>query len=73
MEWVTPILVALISGAFAYLGANATVKVAIAKLEQRIDAIDNNIKRLETKQDKHNNLIERTYKLEQKVDDLLSK
>ena len=73
MEWITPILVAVISGLFAYLGANATVKVAIAKLEQRIDNIDSNIQRLETKQDKHNNLIERTYRLEQRVDDYLSK
>lgn len=70
MEWVTPVLVALISGTFAYLGANATVKVAIAKLQTQIEAINSNIKRLEDKQDKHNNLIERTYKLEQKVEDL---
>ena len=28
------------------------------------------LEQLEKKQDKHNNLIERTYKLEQKVDDL---
>lgn len=70
MEWLTPILVAVISGLFAYLGANATVKVAIAKLQTQIEAINSNIERLEAKQDKHNNLIERTYKLEQRVDDL---
>lgn len=30
------------------------------------------LEELERKVDKHNNLIERTYKLEQKVDDLMS-
>lgn len=84
MDWVTwavPILVALITGGFSYLGVAKTVKASndkmqseqaqqIAIIGQQINGIKEDVKRLEAKQDKHNGVIERTYKLEQKVDDI---
>lgn len=71
MVWITPIIVAFISGVFAYLGMDATVKVSIARIEQQIEGMNESLERLEIKQDKHNNMIERVYKLEQKVEDLV--
>lgn len=84
MDWVTwavPILVALITGGFSYLGVAKTVKASnnkmqteqaqqIAIIGQQINGIKEDVKRLEAKQDKHNAVIERTYKLEQQVADL---
>lgn len=84
MDWVTwavPILVALITGGFSYLGVAKTVKASnnkmqteqaqqIAIIGQQINGIKEDVKRLETKQDKHNAVIERTFKLEQQVADL---
>lgn len=84
MDWVTwavPILVALITGGFSYLGVAKTVKASnnkmqteqaqqIAIIGQQINGIKEDVKRLEAKQDKHNAVIERTWKLEQQVADL---
>ena len=81
MEWVVPIVVALITGGFSYLGVSHASKAAhdAARIEQekqllvisqQIDEIKKDVRRLEEKQDKHNAVIERTYKLEQQVDDL---
>lgn len=81
MEWVVPIVVALITGSFSYLGVSHASKAAhdAARIEQekqllvisqQIDEIKKDVRRLEEKQDKHNAVIERTYKLEQQVDDL---
>lgn len=79
--WIVPIVVALITGGFSYLGVKNASKAAHddAKIEQekqllvisqQIDEIKKDIIRLEEKQDKHNAVIERTYKLEQQVNDL---
>ena len=79
--WMVPIVVALITGGFSYLGVSHASKAAHddAKIEQekqllvisqQIDEIKKDIIRLEEKQDKHNAVIERTYKLEQQVNDL---
>ena len=83
--WLPSIVVAIITGLFAYLGIARTVKAQhdstvlelkaeqkkqAALVEQKFESIQADIKRLEDKQDKHNAVIERTYKLEQKVDDL---
>ena len=79
--WIVPIVVALITGGFSYLGVSHASKAAHddAKIEQekqllvisqQIDEIKKDIIRLEEKQDKHNAVIERTYKLEQQVNDL---
>lgn len=80
------ILVAVIGGAFSYLGVVKTSKnshdltIAEIKAEQKrqneiidmkISDLKEDIQRLEEKQDKHNSLIERTFKLEQKVEDLV--
>lgn len=85
MTWVAPIIVAVIGGFFSYLGVAKTVKsthdhsmteIRVAQekqilvIEQKINGIKEDVKRLEEKQDKHNAVIERTFKLEQKVEDL---
>lgn len=59
MEWIAPI----VTGVFALVGTYLSNRKATALMEYRL-------KELETKVDKHNNVIERTYKLEQKVADL---
>ena len=85
MDWIASIIVAVITGFFSYLGVIEATKKAHDQtinelkseqvkqsllVEAQINSIKSDIKRLETKQDKHNAVIERTYKLEQKVDDL---
>lgn len=85
MTLVVPILVAVITGGFSYLGVYKSVRsshdqmLSDLKIEQQkltlntehqISSIKEDIIRLEVKQDKHNAVIERTYKLEQKVEDL---
>lgn len=81
MNWIAPIVVAVVGGLFSYLGVSRTAKAAhdkevsenakqIAKISEQIGALKEDIKRLEQKQDKHNAVIERTFKLEQHVDDL---
>jgi TolA-binding protein len=79
------ILVAIIGGVFSYLGVSQTAKAShdesmmeikmeqekqTTKINEQINSIKEDISRLETKQDKHNSIIERTFKLEQQVDDL---
>lgn len=62
MEWVAfgaSVLTALLS----FLGVYISNRKSAALMEYRI-------KQLEIKVDKHNNVIERTYKLEQEVKDL---
>jgi hypothetical protein len=62
MEWVAfgaSVLTALLS----FLGVYISNRKSAAVMEYRI-------KQLETKVDKHNNVIERTYKLEQEVKDM---
>lgn len=76
---------ALIGGIFSYLGVSKTAKAShdqsmveikleqekqSVKIHEQIDGIKEDINRLEKKQDKHNSIIERTFKLEQQVDDL---
>lgn len=72
--WAVPIVVALITGGFSYLGVVKTMKSSNEKqiivITQEIAGIKKDITRLEQKQDKHNSVIERMFKLEQKVDDL---
>lgn len=85
MTWLMPIIVAVITGGFSYLGVFITVRSShnqtinelknnqdnlAMKTEHQIETIKEDIKRLEVKQDKHNSVIERTFKLEQKVEDL---
>ena len=82
-DWMTSIIVALITGGFSYLGVKKSVKAShdqmlqdmkteqklmAANTENQINTIKEDIKRLETKQDKHNAVIERTYKLEKAVE-----
>lgn len=85
MTWLVPIGVAAITGGLSYLGVYKSVKAShdqmisdlkssqeqlALKTELQFKNIQDDIKRLEDKQDKHNKVIERTYKLEQKVEDL---
>lgn len=85
MSWAVPVLVALITGGFSYLGVSRTVKVAhdqsmtdvriaqekqLLVIENQIEGIKKDLQRLEEKQDKHNVVIERTFKLEQQMADM---
>ncbi len=85
MNWIAPIIVAVIGGIFSYLGVSRSSKAAHDRtiseikneqekqsliIEQQINAIKEDIIRLELKQDKHNSVIERTFKLKQKVEDM---
>lgn len=77
--WLQPIVVAIVTGLFAYAGTARSSKSAHDKtiiemkaenekhgviIEAQISEVKNDIRRLEAKQDKHNGLIERVYKLE---------
>lgn len=55
------VIVALITGAFSFLGSWLLNNKTLAVLQEKIGA-------LEKKQDKHNQLIERMYNLEKDVD-----
>lgn len=83
--WLPPILVAAVTGFFSYLGVSKSSKASHDRtlielkneqekqslvIEAQISEIKTDIQRLEVKQDKHNAVIERTFKLEQKVEDL---
>jgi len=73
-QWAVPIVVALITGGFSYLGVVQTMKSSNEKqiivISSEIEGIKKDIARLEQKQDQHNSVITRMYKVEQKVDDL---
>lgn len=86
MPWIASIIVAVVGGVFSYLGVTTSSKAAhdLTMLElkkeqqsqkellnEKIDGIKEDIRRLEVKQDKHNSVIERTFKLEQKVEDFI--
>lgn len=83
--WLVPIVVALITAGFSYLGVSQTIKAQnnkqmtemklenqkqILLIQGELGGLKKDLHRLEEKQDKHNAVIERTYKLEQKVEDL---
>ena len=81
MTWIAPIIVAVVGGIFSYLGVARTAKAShnasmveyekqILLITQQINSIKDDVKRLEAKQDKHNAVIERTFKLEQQVKDI---
>ena len=84
VEWLVPIVVAVITGLFSYMGVSHASKAAhdAARIEQekqllvisqQIDGIKKDVIRLEEKQDRHNAVIERTYKLEQQVADIAAR
>ena len=56
----------LFSGAITLITCLLTQSKIVSLMEYRLDKV-------EEKMDKHNNLVERMYKLEQRVDDLLDK
>jgi len=58
MEYVIPIIVAIITGGFALLGNYIANRKSAAVMEYRLQ-------QLETKMEKHNQIIERTYRLEE--------
>lgn len=65
------IIVAVISGIFAFLGLWVTVKnenlKALRKIQEENEKTRLRLEQLEKKQDKHNSLIERTYKIEERL------
>lgn len=68
------IIVAIVSGAFTFLGVVVTVCIGNHKQKENIKEQTNltlyRISQLEEKQNKHNNIIERTYELEGAVREL---
>lgn len=68
------IIVAIVSGAFTFLGVVVTVAIGNKKSKESIEEQTNltlyRIDKLEEKQDKHNNIIERTFELEGAVKEL---
>lgn len=60
----TDIIVAIVSGAFTFLGVVITVAIGNKKASDKTDLTLYRIKELEKKQSQHNNIVERTYKLE---------
>ena len=57
---IIPIITALITGAFALLGTYAANRKSAALMEYRLQQLE---KKVET----HNNIVERTYKLEEQT------
>lgn len=64
------IIVAVITGAFNFMGSVLTITATIITNVLSHSKTLYRIEQLEKKQDKHNNLIERVYRLEQKIDDM---
>ena len=62
MDWIT-IVVALITAGFAFLGVYVSNRKQAALVAYRLE-------KLEEKVDKHNNLVERMYKLESRIDSM---
>lgn len=66
------LIVALVTGGLSLLGTVITVIVGFKQTSKQVDAKTTltlyRIEQLEKKQDKHNTLIERTYKLEEQAD-----
>ncbi len=60
MDWIT-IAVALITAGFAFLGVYVSNRKQAALMDYRLE-------KLEEKVDKHNNLVERMYRVESRVD-----
>lgn len=54
-------------------GIIVSICVCYSKFSNRVSIIETKLEELCKKMDKHNNLVERTYKLEQRVDDLNDK
>ena len=65
MEWIA-FAASAVTALLSFLGVYISNRKSAAVMEWRL-------KELEKKVDKHNQVIERTYKLEQKVDDLEKK
>ena len=62
MDWIT-ILVAVITAGFAFLGVYVSNRKQAALVAYRLE-------KLEAKVDKHNNVVERVYKLESRLESL---
>ncbi len=62
MDWIT-ILVAVITAGFAFLGVDVSNRKQTALVAYRLE-------KLEAKVDKHNNVVERVYKLESRLESL---
>lgn len=65
MEWIA-FAASVVTALLSFLGVYISNRKSAAVMEWRL-------KELEKKVDKHNQVVERTFKLEQKVDDLEKK
>lgn len=61
MEYIIPIIVALITGSLSLVGTFAANRKSAALLDYRLG-------QLEKKVDAHNRVVERTYKLEERTE-----
>lgn len=61
MEWISPIAASLITGLLSLLGVYLANRKAAALVEYRLE-------QLEKKVDLHNQVIDRTYKLEERTE-----
>lgn len=73
MEWtalISPIVSAIIAILGAYFGAKKATDEKLREAQQNIAELRVEIKHLTAEVEKHNKVIERTYKLETEVDNL---
>lgn len=68
MTELAPYLSPILTAVMAFCGSWLAFSTKLATLETKIDNIEANQSRIEKKTDKHNGVIERTFKLEGRVD-----
>ena len=68
-DWLMAALPAAVTGLLSLLGVYASNRKSAAVNEYRMEQIEKSIGKLEQKQDKHNQMIERMYKLEGRMDE----
>ena len=68
-DWLMAALPAAVTGLLSLWGVYASNRKSAAVNDYRMEQIEKSIGKLEQKQDKHNAMIERMYKLEGRMDE----
>ena len=68
-DWLVAALPAAVTGLLSLWGVYASNRKSAAVNDYRMEQIEKSIGKLEQKQDKHNAMIERMYKLEGRMDE----
>ena len=68
-DWLMAALPAAVTGLLSLWGVYASNRKSAAVNDYRMEQIEKSIGKLEQKQDKHNQMIERMYKLEGRMDE----